>query len=175
MRPLRLELQGFGCFREVTAVSFDDLELFAISGPTGAGKSTLLDAMTYALYGSTARLGRQPGTTLFSAGKEQLAVAFEFALGAELYRVTRVAERKGGRSPKSEVRLEAFQGGVWRQLPESEKIAEANRKVEALVGLDYDSFTRAVLLPQGAFDQFLRGSAKERIKLLTSLLSYNFV
>ena len=56
MRPLKLSLSGFTCFREPTDVSFEDLELFAISGVTGAGKSTLLDAMTYALYGETARL-----------------------------------------------------------------------------------------------------------------------
>ena len=171
MKPLRLHLGGFSCFREPVEVRFDDLELFAISGPTGSGKTTLLDAITYALYGQTPRLGGRPTSQLISPGLVQLFVTFEFSLDAgRTYRVTRVAERKGARSPKSETRLEVLDGGVWRQLRESEKLKEADAKLVELVGLDYESFIRAVLLPQGAFDQFLRGGAAERNRLLASLL-----
>ncbi len=171
MRPLRLHLGGFSCFREPVEVRFDDLELFAISGPTGSGKTTLLDAITYALYGQTPRLGGRPTSSLISQGLEQLFVTFEFSVDSErTYRVTRVAERKGARSPKSETRIERLEGASWRQLRESEKLKEADAKLMEIVGLDYESFTRAVLLPQGAFDQFLRGGAAERNRLLTSLL-----
>lgn len=172
MKPLRLHLGGFSCFREPVEVHFDDLELFAISGPTGAGKTTLLDAITYALYGQTPRLGGRPTSHLISPGLAQLFVTFEFSTDASrCYRVTRVAERKGGRIPKSETRIEALgSDGRWRQLPESERLKDADRKLSELVGLDYESFTRAVLLPQGAFDQFLRGGAAERNRLLVGLL-----
>jgi DNA repair exonuclease SbcCD ATPase subunit len=37
MRPLRLTLKGFTSFGEETAVSFEQLDRFAICGPTGAG------------------------------------------------------------------------------------------------------------------------------------------
>ena len=55
MRPLRLELQGFSAFRDLTVIDFSDIELVALVGPTGSGKSSIIDAMTFALYGSAAR------------------------------------------------------------------------------------------------------------------------
>ena len=55
MRPVLLEMAGFGSFREPTTVDFAGADYFALVGPTGAGKSTVIDAMTFALYGSVPR------------------------------------------------------------------------------------------------------------------------
>ncbi len=171
MRPLKLALSGFTCFREPTEVSFEDLELFAISGMTGSGKSTLLDAITYALYGQTARLGTRLGDTLFSPNLDKLSVQLTFSSGSETYRVARVSERKGARGPKNETRVEHLgPDATWKQLSESEKIKDADRKLEEIVGLTYDNFTKAVLLPQGAFDNFLHAKPGERTNLLRDLL-----
>ena len=164
-------LSGFTCFREPTEVNFEDLELFAISGMTGSGKSTLLDAMTYALYGQTARLGTRLGDTLFSPNLDKLSVQLTFRTGAETYRVARVSERKGARGPKNETRVERLGPDAnWKQLADSEKLKDADRKLEEIVGLTYDNFTRAVLLPQGAFDRFLHAKPGERTNLLRDLL-----
>ena len=171
MRPLKLSLSGFTCFREPTEISFEDLELFAISGMTGSGKSTLLDAMTYALYGQTERLGTRLGDTLFSPNLDKLSVQLTFRSGSETYRVARVSERKGVRGPKNETRVERLgPDAAWKQLSESEKLKDADRKLEEIVGLTYENFTRAVLLPQGAFDRFLHAKSGERTNLLRDLL-----
>jgi len=55
VRPVRLELEGFGAFKDATSIDFTDIELLALVGRTGSGKSTVIDAMTFALYGSVAR------------------------------------------------------------------------------------------------------------------------
>ena len=169
MRPLRLKLSGFTCFREETLVNFDDLDLFAIEGPTGSGKSTLLDALTYTLYGQTPRLGGRGLDALLSPGLEQMLASLEFEVGANTYRATRTLVKKASRV-EPQVRVERLSGGNWKQLPETEKIKEAGAALERIVGLDYDSFTRAVMLPQGAFDTFLRGDASKRRRLLVNLL-----
>ncbi|MCZ0904924.1 AAA family ATPase, partial [Microcoleus sp. HI-ES] len=67
---------------------FSQLDLFAITGATGAGKSSLLDAMTYALFGTTTRSGKQV-SDLASQGSENLKVQLRFAVGSAQYRVTR--------------------------------------------------------------------------------------
>ena len=59
MRPNRIEIEGFSAFRDRTVVDLDGLDLVAFTGPTGAGKSSLIDAMTFALYGSVARYGKE--------------------------------------------------------------------------------------------------------------------
>jgi len=92
--PLKLELSGFTCFKGRTELEFAGLGLFAIAGPTGAGKTTLLDAITYAIYGQTPRLGKQGLEALISPGEAQLYVTLDFATAQGSYRVTRTADRK---------------------------------------------------------------------------------
>jgi exonuclease SbcC len=77
MRPARLELKGFTAYREVQVLDFEQLDLFAITGPTGSGKSSLLDAMTYALFGKVARVGVQ-ASQLIAQGLPRLSVLFDF-------------------------------------------------------------------------------------------------
>ena len=57
MRPLRLQIEGFTCFKERQKLDLSRLELFAITGPNGAGKSSILDAMMLSLCGEVPRVG----------------------------------------------------------------------------------------------------------------------
>ena len=88
MRPLRLEVKGFTAYRETQVLDFEDLDLFAVTGPTGSGKSSLLDAMTYALYGRVPRIGNR-ASLLIAQGQPRLAVMLDFAVNGQRYRVTR--------------------------------------------------------------------------------------
>ncbi len=166
MRPLRIELKGFTSFRDLQTIDFDGLDLFAIAGPTGSGKSSILDAMTYALYGYVDRVGKQVGQ-LVSQGQARMAVMLEFDVGTDRYRVTRSTPAKGA----SRILLEGWEDGEWRQAGEgADKVREADNLIKLAVGLDYEAFTRSVLLPQGKFAEFLVGDAKDRRNILTELL-----
>jgi DNA repair protein SbcC/Rad50 len=55
MRPVRLLLDGFGCYRQATEADFSDVDFFVLVGPTGSGKSTLIDGLCFALYGTRSR------------------------------------------------------------------------------------------------------------------------
>ncbi|HXF36225.1 MAG TPA: SMC family ATPase, partial [Actinomycetota bacterium] len=164
MRPLWLRLKGFTAFRDEVELDLSDLDLFAITGPTGSGKSSLLDAMTYALYGKVDRVGKQVGQ-LVSQGQPGMAVTLEFAVGDERYRVARRTPVKG----PSRAVLERLVDGEWRPEPAS-GVRGVDAAVVGIVGLDYDAFTRSVLLPQNRFAEFLVGDAAERRRILTELL-----
>lgn len=166
MRPIRLQLKSFTAFRDEQSIDFTDLDLFAISGSTGSGKSSILDAITYALFGYVERVGNQVGQ-LVSQGQPRMAVTLEFAVGDERYRVTRSTPVKGG----AKILLERSVDDGWVQAGEgADRVRDANAMIRAAVGLDYDAFTRSVLLPQGRFAEFLVGEAKERRAILTELL-----
>src|SRR6516162_10851101 len=95
MRPVRLRLENFASYRGLAAeLDFAPLELFAIAGPTGAGKSSLLDAIIFALYGRVPRIGGRGAAEIISLGADRLSVAFDFRVGADSYRVTRVVRRR---------------------------------------------------------------------------------
>jgi exonuclease SbcC len=167
VRPIRLQLKSFTAFRDEQVVEFDDLDLFAISGPTGSGKSSILDAITYALFGYVERVGKQV-SQLVSQGQPGMAVTFEFAVDDRHYRVTRRTLSARG---QTKILLERQEGGEWQQAGDgADRVREAEAMIRDAIGLDYEAFTRSVLLPQGAFAEFLVGEAKERRGILTELL-----
>jgi len=172
VRPQRLRLRNFGCFRGEHEVDFTVLnsDLFAIAGATGSGKSTLLDALTWALYGQTPRLGKQLNEHIFSPGESELSVVLEFSAGGSEYRATRSLRRRpSGISPAAKLERRA-DDGRWLTVPETDKIGEYEKALARAVGLDYDGYVRAVMLPQGAFDEFLRGNDAERREVIKALL-----
>ena len=166
MRPIRLELRGFGAFREHTEIDFDGLDLFALVGPTGAGKSTIIDGIAFALYGSVARY---KSANLVAPVINQLAnearIRLDFTIGAESYTATRVVRKTAKGASTKEARLERGDevlAGNAREL---------DAAVEELLGLDFDQFTKTVVLPQGEFARFHTENAEARQALLRRLLA----
>jgi exonuclease SbcC len=165
VRPLTLRVSGFTCFRDdQPALDFTNLELFAITGPTGSGKSTVLDAITYALYGRVPRMGKQGVKELISHGRDRLTVMLAFAVGGEHYVVSRSTRRSGS----TQCQLDRLHDG--QSSPVASGVKPVADAVNRLVGLDYDAFTQAVLLPQGEFARFLKGAAADRRRILQDLL-----
>ena len=164
MRPTRLELEGFISFREHTEIDFTSLDLFGITGPTGAGKTALIDGLIFALYGKTPRLGEKATQELISQGSAQLRVLLEFEVGPVEYRVLRIVKRKGA----GRTQIERKRDSQWEPIAGSTR--ELRERVEEIIGLDFDGFTKTVVLPQGQFDRFLRGDAAARRKILSDLL-----
>ncbi len=165
MRPIALRVAGFTCFRDPQPpLDFTGLDLFAIAGPTGAGKSSVLDAMTYALYGKVPRMGGQGVRELISHGRDRMTVSLTFAVGGHRYLVCRSTRRAGA----AQCQLDRLVGD--QAEPVASGVTAVNEAVRRLVGLDYDAFTQAVMLPQGEFARFLKGAAADRRRILQELL-----
>ncbi len=165
MRPLRVKVKGFTAFADEVDLDFAGLDLFAVTGPTGSGKTSLIQAIPIALYGRTPKVAddlRQ----LISPTAEQARFHFEFLARGGRYRISRVIHR----TRPTAVALEEHVGGdQWRSLARG--VRQTAERIEELLGLDYDTFTRVVLLPQNEFDAFLRGKPDERRAILTRLLA----
>lgn len=164
MRPLRLRIQGFTCFRDEQDIDFRNLELFAIAGPTGAGKTSILDAMVFALYGEVPRMGAQRLGELISLGLDRASAVLDFEVGASTYRVMRKIRRHGA----AQTVIERLDGGVARPLDESVRGVE--QVVKRILGIDAATFLQAVVLPQGQFADFLKSKPAPRRAMLRSLL-----
>ncbi|HYN35841.1 MAG TPA: SMC family ATPase, partial [Actinomycetota bacterium] len=169
MRPLNLSIKGFTAFRDEQQIDFTDLDLFSLWGPTGSGKSSVLDAITFALYGKVERVEgtkEEKLTALITHGQPRMAVTLDFRAGDNSYRITRTNSLNG-----SKVRLERREGEDFVSYGEgADSVTEVSKIVPSLIGLDYNAFTRSVVLPQGKFAEFLAGDAKKRRDILTELL-----
>jgi exonuclease SbcC len=164
-------LENFASFRGRHEIAFTGIDLFVLSGPTGAGKSSIIDAITCALYGS---IPRYDDVRLIEPVIHKLAtqakVSFAFEVGGEGYAATRVLRRTStGGAQAAEVRLERVRddGSTTPLASGSREVAAA---VPRLLGLTFDEFCKTVVLPQGAFAQFLHGGREERHTLLVRLL-----
>lgn len=166
MRPLGIDVQGFTAFRELQELDLSEFGLFVITGPTGSGKTSLLDAMVFALYGRVPRAGRHGMKDLISQGIAEARVKLEFSIDGQRYRVS----RRLSHSQAQSATLERLQGDEWRSAVNGSGVKAVDAEIVELLKLTYEAFTRAVVLPQGEFHQFLRGDRDERRKILTRLL-----
>ncbi len=150
--------------------------IFAITGPTGAGKTTILDAICLALYGRTPRLNKvtKSANEIMSrqSGECFAEVTFEVqrgTSGATQYRCHwsqhRARKKPGGdlQPPKHEV-ADADSGEIIEA-----KIRKVADQIEAVTGMDFDRFTRSMLLAQGGFAAFLQAAPDERAPILEKI------
>ena len=165
MRPQKLSLKNFMPFRvtgdQVHEVDFSQLGLFSITGPMGSGKSALIDAMVWCLYGRTARYGVD-SKGVISTGEQSCEVALDFTIGERWFR----AVRRTGKITDSG--LSEREGEEWIQ--DISGSARLTTRIEELLGLDFDSFTKTVILPQGRYAEFLTSEPKKRRELLAKIL-----
>ena len=145
--------------------------IYALTGPTGAGKTTILDAISLALYGRTPRLARigKTGNEIMSRHSGTCHAEITFSTRTGRYRShwsQHCARRKAGgelQNPKHEL-ADAESGELL-----ATGLKDVAAAIERLTGMDYQRFTRAMLLAQGDFAAFLRAAPDERAPLLEQI------
>ncbi|MCI1017286.1 SMC family ATPase [Microbacterium sp. C5A9] len=179
MQLHRLQVEGFGPFRERQVVDFDafaDDGIFLIAGRTGAGKSSILDAVCFALYGGVPRYegGEKRLRSDHCEPDDVTEVVVEFSTSAGRYRVTRSPDyerpkkRGGGMTVQAAaVQLDMLVGGEWVGLAARER--EAAYELDEILQLSREQFLQVILLAQNRFSEFLLAGSRERQALLRRL------
>jgi DNA repair protein SbcC/Rad50 len=145
--------------------------IFAITGPTGSGKSTILDAVCLALYGRTPRLERINKSTneIMSRRTGECFAEVTFQTQGGLFRC-HWRQHRARRKPGGDLQPhqhEIADAGTGRIL--ETHIQAVAEQVEKVTGMDFDRFTRAMLLAQGGFDTFLKADPDRRAPLLEQI------
>jgi len=168
MKILRLSFKNIASFRSDKLITIDfttsplsQQSLFLITGITGAGKSSLLDAITVALYN---KYSREKSTNNFiSSLASNAIVEVEYEKDGTEYRnvwkINRSRDKIDGALQQSEMQLSLVK---TNEILSSKKTDVVQKTIEIL-GLDFDQFTKTVILPQGDFANFLH--AKDDVKI----------
>lgn len=156
---------------DLTHPAFAADGIFAITGPTGAGKTTVLDAVCLALYGRTPRLGKvtKSENEVLSRRTGECFAEVTFETQSGRYRC-HWSQRRSRRRPDGE--LQAPKHEIARA--DSGEILDSRVKgvaeqIEAVTGMDFDRFTRSMLLAQGGFAAFLQADPDDRAPLLEQI------
>ena len=163
-------LVGSWCV-DLTHPAFASDGIFAITGPTGAGKTTILDAICLALYGRTPRLNKvtKSGNEIMSRRTSACFAEVTFETQSGRYRC-HWSQKRARKKPDGE--LQAPQHEIADA--DSGKILEAKlrgvaNQIEAATGMDFERFTRSMLLAQGDFAAFLQAGPDDRAPILEQI------
>jgi DNA repair protein SbcC/Rad50 len=184
MRPIRLTLHAFGPYADVQVVDFRQLgerSLFLVHGPTGAGKTMILDGMCFALYGETSVQGREPRyiRSDFAEPSVLTQVTLDFALGNQVYRVSRSPQQERPRRRSAGTTTVPPRATLWNRAGLTDEAADGSvvasqwskvtEAVENLLGFRSDQFRQVVMLPQGEFRKLLLANSQERQQIFETL------
>lgn len=184
MKPIALTMSAFGPYAGTQTLDFRLLggnSLFLIHGPTGAGKTTILDAICYALYNETSGVERDGRMMRSDLADPALPteVTFDFALGAERYRIRRRPDQQRPKRRGEGMVQDTPQATLWRRTDctndeEDGTVIEAQptrvtEEMIRLLGFKCDQFRQVIMLPQGKFRELLIANSRDREAILQSL------
>ncbi len=172
MKILKIALKNLNSLKSEIQIDFQesplgDTGLFAIVGDTGAGKTTILDALTLALYGKVHRNKNE--SEVLSYGATDGYAEVEFQAKSHRHRSRWTIHRARGKTDGNLITKREI--GKWNSKKQefeilTTKIREIEEQTEQITGLDYQRFSKSVLLSQGDFAAFLKADEKDRSNLL---------
>lgn len=193
MKILAIRIKNLASLEGNTEIDFTAEPLYsagiiAITGATGAGKSTILDALCLALYGKTPRylqakesgveIKDVQGSTLSQGDVRSILrdgtadgfseVDFKGIDGQD-YRVTWSVRRARNRAEGSMQSDSITLKNITTNIDIPGRKQDTLNEIARLVGLNFEQFTRSVLLAQGDFTAFMKANKDEKSSLLEKL------
>ncbi|WP_201537345.1 AAA family ATPase [Psychrobacter immobilis] len=176
MRLIELRLKNLNSLKGEWHIDFSDAAfvnegIFAITGQTGAGKTTILDAICLALYSQTPRLGDITGSTneIMTQGMGECSAEVIIEIDTKRYQCSWYQHRahkkaKGNLLPIKHEISEVKTGKILE-----EKKSKTSAYIQDLIGMDFNQFTRSIMLAQGSFAAFLKSDIGDRAAILEKI------
>ncbi|MGE6795449.1 AAA family ATPase [Psychrobacter okhotskensis] len=182
MRLIELRLKNLNSLKGEWHIDFADTAftnegIFAITGQTGAGKTTILDAVCLALYGETPRINSisKSSNEVMTRQTAECFAEVVIDLNGTQYRC-RWGQRRAYN--KADGNLQDATHEIAKiNLDDTAKgddvlestLKHTKNKIIELTRMDFQQFTRSILLAQGSFSAFLKAKADERADILEKI------
>ena len=176
MRLIELRLQNLNSLKgewhlDFSHKAFIDNGIFAIIGHTGAGKTTILDAICLALYAQTPRIDiiSKSNNEVMTRQTAECFAEVVFETNGIKYRCRwgqRRARNKadGNLQDATHEIANADTGKILDSALKKTKI-----RIQTIIGMDFDQFTRSIMLAQGSFAAFLKSNINDRAAILEKI------
>lgn len=174
MKILKIILSNIHSLKGKHEIDFDNgilknVGLYAITGQTGAGKSTILDAITLALYGQTNRHGdKNYDNEILTRNEKEAFAEVTFEVSNQLYMARWEVSVNRNNNLNPSKRCLYLKNELSFQLLTDYKITCQN-EINKIVGLNYEQFSKSILLAQNNFSAFLKAKPTERAEMLSKI------
>ncbi len=174
MKILSVEFENINNMKGRHKIDFNDSEIasagiFLITGDTGSGKSTILDAISLGLYGKTPRFSSITASEnpVMTKGTGYCQSTVIFSQNGKIYKSQwyqkRANKKKDGKLQALDVKLCEGENTLSRTKSEWEN------KVKEVTGLDFERFSRTLILAQGNFASFLKANETDKSQILEKI------
>ena len=176
MRLIELRLKNLNSLKGEWHIDFSDAAflnegIFAITGQTGAGKTTILDAICLALYSQTPRLGDITGSTneIMTQGMGECSAEVIIEIGTKRYQCSWYQHRAHKKAKGNLLPIKHEISDVKTGKILEEKKSKTAAYIQDLIGMDFNQFTRSIMLAQGSFAAFLKSDIGDRAAILEKI------
>ena len=176
MRILELRLQNLNSLKGEWHINFTDSAylndgIFAITGQTGAGKTTILDAICLALYAQTPRI-----ETISKSSNEVMTRQTAECFAEVVIEIdkTRYRCRWGQRRARNKAdgnlqdATHEIANADTNEILDS-ALKKTKTRIQTITGMDFEQFTRSIMLAQGGFAAFLKAKPDDRADILEKI------
>ena len=166
---VEITMENFFGIHEPTTIRIDQLRngIWYFEGENGAGKSTILEAICWCYFGETIRDGMKVDEVVWDpkqTGKgKNCSVMVKHANGWSIKRFRKHADLGGSG-------VKVFKGTIYQEDFQRGDPRATQEKINELLGIDYSTFTRGVIMGQNLMANFVTGGEKERRAMIENML-----
>lgn len=171
MIPIQLTLEGIYSYQNKQTIDFGaltDAGLFGIFGAVASGKSTILEAITFALYGDSERMGgTNRNYNMMNLKSNRMYVDFEF-ITFENKKYRAIREYRRNSKSFDDVKLYS---SIFYEWKDEEWLPLDHTNAETIIGLSAENFKRTIIIPQGKFKEFIELGGKDRTLMMKEIFN----
>ena len=165
MQFLNLHVHNFLSYREQSFEDIDRNRLTLVSGVNGVGKSAMWDAISWALFGVTAR-GLKADAVVNRKAKKNCHVALKLSFGGKEYAVERYRKHE-----EFGDRLRIISKG---KVIEKGTLDLTQTWLEREFGIDYELFKCTIMFAQDETFNFVSASNKMQKEILSKIMKIDY-
>jgi DNA repair exonuclease SbcCD ATPase subunit len=159
MKLIRITLHNAFSYKDAT-LNFSEHPFLLLKGDNGSGKTSLFEAICFALYGQTIKMGNTKDE-IIRLGQKEGWCELEFEVGGSVYCVKRIRTKSSGK-------IRITKDGKKVHV---KSLKQGDSYLVELVGVPYSVFAQSAIYGQGDNQRFVNTPDSERKRFLSDVLS----